>query len=169
MTCVVSLHTGPLSPSPPAVVTLLNQHLVQLLSQFNRAPLSLCGKRVLPVSVNQTQTPQSVSKTWWACRHLGPATRVWVGSSWPHVVCKSTTSVRKYRVGWRVPCSQVTTSTFYLVLIAQGGRPCDPDRIPVVHVTLFPVCYGLCCDCTTRNLDYLEKGQFRIFCDVGIM
>ena len=58
VTCVVSPHWPPI-PLPPAVVTLLNQHLVQLLSQFNRVPLSLCGKGFCVVWTKAT-TPSPV-------------------------------------------------------------------------------------------------------------
>ena len=49
-----------LTPSPfPLLSLLLTQHLVQLLSQFNRALLSLCGKGFCVVWTKAT-TPSPV-------------------------------------------------------------------------------------------------------------
>ena len=54
---VLLLHTDPLPL--PLLYLLLTQHLVQLLSQFNRAPLSLCGKGFCVVWTKAT-TPSPV-------------------------------------------------------------------------------------------------------------
>ena len=62
---VLLLHTDPLPL--PLLYLLLTQHLVQLLSQFNRAPLSLCGKGFCVVWTKATTPSACDVKAWWAC------------------------------------------------------------------------------------------------------